>query len=894
MKKIFAILFILICMTVLSGMAFGIEPTPGLNLERITNPQATPGEPDGIKPWENDSSAHFRGDRWNSYIWSMTCFTPKNECCEEQGTELWVGTNRNLLYSAFLGLYIEYLQEDFTIEEFDYVINKLFCGNVPTGYHLGDCIDKDFRAQIWKWPLCDGPWELVYQSDFSDYDCCGAGWNDGDWLNDEHPLCCTRKWKFGPDWGYREAGAYTPSCGADCCPSQTEEVCCSWPRVVFGNSRSFLNPDIPDVERLRTIAFGLPGTGDSPEQVICDEDFTVTPFGGLVGDNVSFRVVTTYKADACVEPGEECEACSYDHLIMGSETAIYATCDMENYYKIWELGNLPSSPGFGIIFEALQYRNYLYVTLGGQNGFQLIRGKPGNVCANPYTLSKSCDCCEIPYCPWDWEVLVGCDSQGNLLGNAVYPDGMGRESYMTASLAVCDDCLYIGSFTVWFIEEMLEFLEGWNGEEVITNTRARLSAQSENDMAASLLQNDNTAPASLTSVDFSFLLDFIGTFTSDLLSLAMDYDMKCGTQVYRYCAGGCGEEDRWDLVAGAPIPAFPEGSISNIRGDGWAETAETSNKFNAYTWRMICCNDKLYATTFDVRAAMSALTECWCVEEGPFAQLIDCMDIDLAEKLCCVLNVIRTDMEEKAHGNPYGFDMYRLENPEASSGLQWTMITQDGFGDKYNYGGRTLECCECDGQDCIFVGTANPFWGGQVWKICPECIPEDVVESGSFCPCGTWELTLTPCECGEVSGDILLTSNPERFLEGDSNIYFQIATTGEVCGIELCVDFSDCSTCSGYDALAHWDGSQWNDLGDPSGGELCVNVTAFPDDVFAVGTGFAFPGDDDDDNGTPGDDDDDASGTPGPSTGGSGCNVGTGAAVLLILLPLGILYFRKF
>src|SRR6056297_1498447 len=257
MKRLFMIFMVFLFIFAFAGTSDAIQATTGLELERLTNPQADPGEPDGIEPWGSDHPDYvFRGDRWNSYIWSMTCLTPKDECCETQGSELWVGTNRNLLYTAFLGLYMQFLEQDFTIEEFDYVINKLFCGNVPTGYHLGDCIDKDFRAQVWKWPLCDGPWQTVYESDFDDFSCCGAEYDRWNWMNDEHPLCCEREWKFGPDWGYREATAYTPSCDGECTDVGAGEVCCSWPRAVFGNSLSFLNPAIPDVEKLRTIAFG--------------------------------------------------------------------------------------------------------------------------------------------------------------------------------------------------------------------------------------------------------------------------------------------------------------------------------------------------------------------------------------------------------------------------------------------------------------------------------------------------------------------------------------------------------------------------------------------------------------------------------------------------------------
>ncbi|MCL2512835.1 MAG: hypothetical protein FWF08_02945 [Oscillospiraceae bacterium] len=58
--------------------------------------------------------------------------------------------------------------------------------------------------------------------------------------------------------------------------------------------------------------------------------------------------------------------------------------------------------------------------------------------------------------------------------------------------------------------------------------------------------------------------------------------------------------------------------------------------------------------------------------------------------------------------NPPGFDIYCTED-----GINFDPVTVDGFGDKYNYGGRVLLPTEYG----LFVGTANPFNGGQYWRI---------------------------------------------------------------------------------------------------------------------------------------------------------------------------------
>ncbi|MCR5201968.1 MAG: hypothetical protein K6D02_02595 [Lachnospiraceae bacterium] len=67
-----------------------------------------------------------------------------------------------------------------------------------------------------------------------------------------------------------------------------------------------------------------------------------------------------------------------------------------------------------------------------------------------------------------------------------------------------------------------------------------------------------------------------------------------------------------------------------------------------------------------------------------------------------------------------GFDMYKT-----SDGENFTLITDDGFGDRFNYGGRTLEATE----NGLFIGTANPFYGTQLYKLTNKSddTPETVV-----------------------------------------------------------------------------------------------------------------------------------------------------------------------
>ena len=55
-----------------------------------------------------------------------------------------------------------------------------------------------------------------------------------------------------------------------------------------------------------------------------------------------------------------------------------------------------------------------------------------------------------------------------------------------------------------------------------------------------------------------------------------------------------------------------------------------------------------------------------------------------------------------------GFDMYT-----SADGESFTAITTNGFGDPYNHGLRAF----ATGDDWMAIGTANPFYGTQLWKM---------------------------------------------------------------------------------------------------------------------------------------------------------------------------------
>lgn len=69
-----------------------------------------------------------------------------------------------------------------------------------------------------------------------------------------------------------------------------------------------------------------------------------------------------------------------------------------------------------------------------------------------------------------------------------------------------------------------------------------------------------------------------------------------------------------------------------------------------------------------------------------------------------------------------GFDLLVTKD-----GVNFEVVTNDGFGDPSNHGVRTLTSAD-DGKN-LFVGTANPFYGGQMWKLVTEASKQETDKS---------------------------------------------------------------------------------------------------------------------------------------------------------------------
>jgi nucleoside-diphosphate-sugar epimerase len=132
-------------------------------------------------------------------------------------------------------------------------------------------------------------------------------------------------------------------------------------------------------------------------------------------------------------------------------------------------------------------------------------------------------------------------------------------------------------------------------------------------------------------------------------------------------------DDSWELLVGTPRET-PHGTKYPLSGLG----PGFDNIFAGYIWRMVVHDGWLYVTTFDwsiflLYATRASPTARRLVDEFGTEHLIE---------------------------NAGGFEMRRTKD-----GINWFTVTQNGFGNPYNYGGRSLVST----PEGLFVGTANPF-----------------------------------------------------------------------------------------------------------------------------------------------------------------------------------------
>ncbi|MHC4455476.1 MAG: class I SAM-dependent methyltransferase [Planctomycetota bacterium] len=134
-------------------------------------------------------------------------------------------------------------------------------------------------------------------------------------------------------------------------------------------------------------------------------------------------------------------------------------------------------------------------------------------------------------------------------------------------------------------------------------------------------------------------------------------------------------DDSWDLIIGTPRRT-PDGTKVPISGMG----PGFNNPLTAYIWQLCEHDGWLYAGTSDKTNLLQ-----FCTSAAWSHRIRETIDAGMIEKIV------------ERFG---GFDLWRTRD-----GDHWFPVTQNGFGNPYNMGVRTLISTPVG----LFLGTANPF-----------------------------------------------------------------------------------------------------------------------------------------------------------------------------------------
>ncbi|MEA4988165.1 MAG: hypothetical protein VB095_08905 [Anaerovorax sp.] len=163
------------------------------------------------------------------------------------------------------------------------------------------------------------------------------------------------------------------------------------------------------------------------------------------------------------------------------------------------------------------------------------------------------------------------------------------------------------------------------------------------------------------------------------------------------------KDDNWELVVGGmPLsPSTPskgerKKSLSGL-GSGF------NNPFNVYAWQIQEFNHQLLISTFDDSSNMEVILTVILANKTEIENLIGTQKtkilISIYESIVWILHHFKY---------PIGFDVYA-----SNDGINFEWITLRGLCNPNNYGGRMLYV---DSYNDLYLGTANPFQGCEVFK----------------------------------------------------------------------------------------------------------------------------------------------------------------------------------
>ncbi|ODA40005.1 hypothetical protein DSBG_3211 [Desulfosporosinus sp. BG] len=203
-------------------------------------------------------------------------------------------------------------------------------------------------------------------------------------------------------------------------------------------------------------------------------------------------------------------------------------------------------------------------------------------------------------------------------------------------------------------------------------------------------------PANKYTLSFGVFKNHL--YVSGTKELPLAWFMPMGCDIIRIS-----KNDEWILIVGGnsflPLTASSGGVQKGVSGLG----SGFNNPFNVYAWQIQEYHDQLLISTFDDSINMEVILNTLLANKLALEQLIGKtvtnLLIEIYESVVGILRAIKY---------PIGFDLYISED-----GVHFSSIFLNGLNNPNNYGGRILYV---DGHEKLYLGTANPFQGCEVWR----------------------------------------------------------------------------------------------------------------------------------------------------------------------------------
>ena len=691
---------------------------------KISNPTAGSGEPDGINT--NDETG-FDANRLNSYAWAVA----------SRGDYIYIGTNRTLFGSALnaVGETLHNQNENITPEKLGNAVTALTGGDVPVNLE-----EEDYIPQIIKFDLKNGSTKVIYQPQTKRGEDGVLYYTDRDGNIISAADVCSETASFRSVIEFK-GNLYYGSLGV--------------------NMLQLVRVDEEDNAEVVFQTIGLTSSlracckfGEGAEETIYfgGQDTTYLPWRiwrmNHPGDNVLPIVIRSLDPETAGSEQEDWDGIIADFRDFGK----YARAQV--YVS-----------GGGNVWDLCSYNGKMYLILAYDRGWALFRGEKaeGDPDANEFG--------------WKWTEIVGDDS---IYGYPLAMDeevGVNNEYYReayscnefapnlrgagllesTATPYVYDGKLYLGSF------DNATSIQSETVVKLITKLGAMMNSESESngpsleqiyapiyevlshpqhiwvmdeDENISAVNNANSLLADTTNdyvwrfVEHDGKL-YTGTFDS---ATAYKYfvDVSMETVISLLASFGQGGEDGGDggnsKLDALQSGAFREELLAKLDAVKTRD-AKQSNAASALRSAADTACRTLQAFLHDeasVEELLPAMRSLENARNAYSAALRDGEDdptdpedpedpgdgMPLIDWLLSMFDVEGLEYWAKARAlvqnAESGFDIFVTED-----GKHWDVLVRNGLEDPYNYGARTFTVCNNE----LYVGTANPYYGAQLWKV---------------------------------------------------------------------------------------------------------------------------------------------------------------------------------